>query len=100
MDLRLDLVPIEEAKRLAPLGGFVDPGAELLDLVGLVGDGQVARLLEVALDPMLASECDEPREVREAFALEEIELVPEVEDPVGQAVGQRRLAEAAVPAAG
>ena len=40
-----------------------------------------------------------PCEVGDALVLEALELVGEVEDPVGQAVGQRRLAEPAVPAA-
>ena len=38
-------------------------------------------------------------QVGDALALEPLELVREVADAVGQAVGQRRLAEAAVPAA-
>ena len=41
-----------------------------------------------------------PAQVVDALALEALELVGEVADPVGQAVGQARLAEAAVPAAG
>ena len=39
------------------------------------------------------------REVVDALVLEALELVGEVADPVREAVGQARLAEAAVPAA-
>ena len=84
---------------LAVLGRLVDPGPELVDLVRLVGDGQRAGLLEVAVDAVLAGERDQLAQVGEALGLEPIELVGEVADAVGQAVGQRRLAEAAVPAA-
>ncbi len=49
---------------------------------------------------VLAREGDEPGEVVDALALEALELVGEVADPVREAVGQARLAEAAVPAAG
>ena len=99
VDLGLDRVAIEEHELLAVLGRLVDPGPELLDLVGLVGDAQAAGLLEVAVDAVRPGEGDEGREVRDALLLEPLDLVGEVADPVGQAVGQRRLAEPAVPAA-
>ena len=98
MDLRLDRLAIEEQQLLAVLGRLVDPGAELLDLLGLVGDAQATGLLEVAVDAVRSGEGDEGREVRDAFLLEPRDLVGEVADPVRKAVGQRRLAEAAVPA--
>ena len=92
-------IPVEEFERLAVLGGLVDPGLELVDLVRLVGQGQGARLLEVAIDAVGPRELDQALEVGDALVLEALELVGEVEDPVRQAVGQRRLAEPAVAAA-
>ena len=83
---------------LAVLGRLVDPGPELLDLVGLVGEGQRAGLLEVAVDAVGPGEVDQGPEVVDALLLEALELVREVADAVGQAVGQARLAEATVPA--
>jgi hypothetical protein len=99
VDLGPDLVAIEERELLAPLGRLVDPRAELVDLVRLVGDRQVAGLLEVAVDPVLPGERDQLGEVAKALVLERRELVAEVEDPVRETVGERRLAEAAIPAA-
>ena len=56
-------VAIEEDELLAVLGGLVDPGPELLDLVRLVGDAQPAGLLEVAVDAVRPGERDRRREV-------------------------------------
>ena len=84
---------------LAVLGRLVDPRPELLDLVGLVGEGERAGLLEVAVDVVGPGELDQVPQVVDALLLEALELVGEVADPVGQAVGQARLAEAAVPSA-
>ena len=85
---------------LAVLGRLVDPGPELVDLVRLVGERQRPGLLEVAVDAVVAGERDQGLEVVDALPLEPRQLVGEVLDPVGQAVGQARLAEAAVAAAG
>jgi hypothetical protein len=71
---------------------------ETFGLERLVGHGQRAGLLEVALDRVGAGEGDQLAQVGEPLGLEPLELVRKVADPVGQAVGQRRLAEAAVPA--
>ena len=99
VDLGLDGRPVQELDVFAVFGGLVDPGPELVDLVGLVGQRERPGLLEVALDAVVAGEGDEPAQVREPFGLEAFQLVREVADPVGQAVGQRGFAEAAVPAA-
>ena len=98
VDLGPGSVPVQELEVLPVLGRLVDPRPELVDLVGLVGQGEHAGLLEVALDAVLAGEGDEPVEVVDALALEALQLVGEVPDAVGEAVGQARLAEAAVAA--
>ncbi len=100
VDLGLDRRPVHELELLAVAGRLVGPRAELVDLVGLVGDGQRARLLEVAVDRLVAGERHQAAQVVEALPLEDLELIGEVPDPVGQAVRQRRLAEPAVPPAG
>ena len=82
------------------LGGLVDPGPELLDLVRLVGEAERAGLLEVAVDAVLAGERDQRLEVLDPLLLQPRQLVGEVLDPVRQAVGEARLAEAAIAAAG
>ena len=69
MDLGLCGVPVQELEVLAVLGGLVDPRAELVDLVGLVGEGEGAGLLEVAVDAVLPREGDEVREVLDPLAL-------------------------------
>jgi len=100
---RVDLLPdggaVEEHDLLSPLSRHVDPCLELVDLVRLVGDAQVAGPLEVAVDAVVANERLDRGEVREALRIEDRELVGEVAQAVGQAVRQRCLAEAAVPAA-
>jgi hypothetical protein len=97
VDLGLDGVAVEEHEVLAPLGRLVDPRLELVDLKGLVCDGQAAGLLEVAVDGVVAGKRDQRPKVDDAFALENLELVGEVPDPVGETVGERCLAEATVP---
>ena len=59
VDLVLGGVAVQELEVLAVLGGLVDPGPELVDLVGLVGQGERAGLLEVAVDAVLAGERDQ-----------------------------------------
>lgn len=81
---------------LAVLGGLVHPRLELVHLVGLVGERQRARLLEVAVDVVLADERDQAGEVVAALPLEALELVREMADAVGEPVGQACLAEPAV----
>ena len=49
--------------------------------------------------PLVRVNVDQALQVGDALVLEALQLIGEVADPVGQAVGQRRLAEAAVPAA-
>src|SRR5436190_12831706 len=98
MDLGPDRLAIEEGQLLAPRRGLVDPRAELVHLVWLVRDGERAGLLEVAVDLVLARECDQGGQIGDAFLFEEPDLVGKVPDPVGQAVSQRRGAEATVPA--
>ena len=68
------------------------PGAAGRDVEG-------AGLLEVAVDPLVAHERDELAQVAHALRLEDVDLVGEVAHAVVQAVGQRRCAEPAVPAA-
>ncbi len=99
VDLGLDPLAVHEFELLAPRGGVVDPGPELLDLVGPVGDVQDAGLLETAIDLVFAGELYEGAEVREALALENRQLVRKVADPVCQAMGQAGRAEAAVATA-
>ena len=99
MDLGLGGLPVQELEVLPVLRRLVDPRAELVDLVGLVGEGERAGLLQVAVDAVVAREGDRAREVLDALALEPLQLVGEVPDAVGQAVGQARLAEAAVATA-
>jgi hypothetical protein len=100
MDLGDGRVAVEELDLLAVLGGLIDPGAKLLDLPWLVSERQRAGLLEIAVDAVRSGERDEALEVVDALALESVELVGEVTDPVRQAVGEARLAEATVAAAG
>ncbi len=99
VDLGLDRRPVHELELLAVLGRLVDPGAELVDLVGLVGHGQRARLLEVAVDRVSRVKAIRPRRLSRPSRSRTLELVGEVPDPVGQPVRQRRLAEPAVPPA-
>ena len=100
VDLGLDGLPVQELQMLPVAGGLIEPRSELVDLVGLVGQGQGAGLLEVAIDPVQASECDQAAEVVDPFLLEPFEFVREVADTVGEAVGQRGLAEPAIAPAG
>ena len=50
VDLGPGRVAVQELEVLAVLGRLVDPGPELVDLVRLVGQGERAGLLEVAVD--------------------------------------------------
>ncbi len=74
--------------------------AELVDLARMVGQAQLAGLLELALDPVRPGEVDDRAQVRHPLALEEVHLVGVVAQAVLQPVREARLAEAAVPPAG
>ena len=100
VDLVAGRVTVQELEVLPVFGGLVDPGPELVDLVGLVGQGERAGLLEVAVDAVLAGERDQLLEVLDPLLLQPRQLVGEVADPVGEAVGEAGLAEAAVATAG
>jgi hypothetical protein len=100
MDLRLGCLAIEELHVLAVLGGFVDPCPELVDLVGSIGEGERARLLEIAVDAVLAREGDEALEVLDALPFERLELVGEVADAIREPMREAGLAEPAVAPAG
>jgi hypothetical protein len=96
VDLGLGRVPVQELEVLPVLGRLVDPRPELVDLVGLVRQGERARFLEVASDAVLADERDQRLEVLDPLPLQPRQLVGEVPDPVSQAVGEAGLAEATV----
>src|SRR4029079_11547838 len=100
MDFGARCIPIEELDALTICGGPLGPGLELVDLIRLVGERQCPRLLEVAVDAVLAREGDQTVQVLDALPFEDVELVRKVADPVRGAVGEARLAEAAVTAAG
>ena len=70
-----------------------------VDLVRLVATSSVPVSSRSQSIPSSRTNATSSGEVRDALRLEDVELVGEVAHPVGQAVGQRRLAEAAVPAA-
>ena len=68
-------LPIEELDALTICGGLIGPGLELVDLIRLVGERQCPRLLEVAVDAVLAREGDQTVQVLDALPFEDVELV-------------------------
>src|SRR4029077_5166699 len=89
----------EEDELLAARVRLVDPGPQLRDPVRLVGDGQHAGLLEIAVDRVGPGEGQQLLEVRPAEPFELVDLVGEVALAVGPSVDEARLAEATVPTA-
>jgi len=97
VDLGAEGIPIEPGHVLAGRDGLVHPDAQVVDLPRLGGDGEVAGPFERAVDPVPDERRLDAVEVLPAQLLEAFELVGEPVDAVGDAVGQRRRAEAAVP---
>ena len=101
VDLGLDRLAVQELERARRVRrGLVHPRPELLDLVRLVGQGQRAGLLEIAVDAVLAGERDElaegcrcPRVSRRSSSSGKCRI------PLARPWVSDRLAEAAVPAA-
>ena len=100
VDLRPCLGRGEDLGRLAVIGGDPRPLVEAVGLPGCGREGQAAGLLEVAVDALPADEGDQLVVVARALGLEDVDLVGEVAQAVGQAVGQAGLDDAAVPPAG
>ena len=71
--------------------------AELVDLPQVIGQGQLARLLEVARDRVGAGEVDDRAQVCHPLAVEKARLVGVVTQAILEPVREARLAEAAVP---
>ena len=84
VDLCLRRIAVQELQLLTVLGGLVHPLAELIHLMGLVGQGQAPGLLKVALDPVGPGELDEAPEVLQALVFQPLQLVWEMQDPVGR----------------
>ena len=96
VDVGLQLLAFEEDRGRAvgagPGLGLAEPG----HLVGLGGDVQLARALEVAVDAELGDGRLDGVEVLGAEALQDGDLLGEPLGAVGQAVGEARRAEPAV----
>ena len=96
VDLRARLGRGEDLGRLAVIGRDGGPLVEPVGLPGRGREGQAAGLLEVAVDALAADEGDQLVVVARALRLEDVDLVGEVAQAVGQAVGQAGLDDAAV----
>ena len=99
VDRRLDRLPVEQLQIEAVAGGQLHVLPEVVDLVRRDGDVERARRLELAVDALGPHERNQRREVLDALALEDVDLVRVVAQRIGKPVGQRGGAEPAVPPA-
>ena len=98
-DLGTRLGRREDLRRLAVIGRGGGPLVEPIGLPWRRREGQAAVLLEVAVDALASDEGDQLVVVARALGLQDVDLVGEVAQAVGQAVGQAGLDDAAVPPA-
>ena len=90
---------IQEPEAAAEPGAGQGVRVQPIHLVRLRRYQQRPRLLQLRVDPLVAHECHELRQVPPALGLQDVELVTEMEEAVGETVGQARLAEPAVATA-
>ncbi len=100
VELGAHRVAVEQVGRLAVAAQRLGVLAQVLDLVGLGGDGQRARRLPVGVDRVALERPLERHEVRPAERLELRHLAREVRDAVVEPVRERCVEEAAVAPGG